>query len=84
MFVFGSIPFVLAVLLAWAILSGRLSFGGCLLAAIWLCGAIILAALTALAFAEQAAGKSFAGADLRFVVIGWLILFLPWLLRSRR
>jgi hypothetical protein len=77
----GSIPFVLAVLLAWAIMSGRLSTSGCLIVGIWICGALAVAALTLLAFAEQAAGKSFAERDLQFVAVCWLVLFLPWLAR---
>jgi hypothetical protein len=40
--------------------------------------------LTALALYEQSAGKSFAGADLRFVAGGWVLLLLPWLLRMGR
>jgi hypothetical protein len=80
---FDSIPFVLAVLLAFALMSGRLQLGSCLLVGIWLCGVLIVAGLTVLAFAEQAAGKSFAGKDLGFVSVCWGILLLPWLLRKR-
>lgn len=65
-------------------LNGRVGVGGCVLGAIWLCAALVLGLLTALALYEQSAGKSFAGADLRFVAGGWVLLLLPWLLRMGR
>lgn len=71
-------------LLIWALASGCVGIGGCVLTGIWLCGALVLTLLTSLALAEQAAGKPFAGKDIEFVVVGWAILFLPWFLLRRR
>jgi hypothetical protein len=84
MIAFGSIPFVLAAIVIWAIASGRLSAGSCLLVGFWVCLALAVAASTLLAFAEQAAGKPFSGKDLEFVAIAWAVLLLPWLSRRRR
>lgn len=84
MIIFGSIPFLLAALIFFALASGRVSASGCFLAGIWLCAAGVLALLTLVAFAEKSAGKSFADADLQFIAVCWVVLLLPWFLRRRR